>query len=76
MDEVNDAGTVGGTGGSVALVWTSIIKCNSSESYGLRMPWRVERVRHQCGQPNVEITERIAVLVDLVKLVWNDDMFK
>ena len=22
-----------------------------------------------------EITERIAVLVDLVKLVWNDDMF-
>jgi len=24
----------------------------------------------------VEITERIAVLVDLVKLVWNDDMFK
>ena len=23
-----------------------------------------------------EITERIAVLVDLVKLVWNDDMFK
>ena len=23
-----------------------------------------------------EITERITVLVDLVKLVWNDDMFK
>ena len=23
-----------------------------------------------------EITERIAVLVDLVKLVWNDEMFK
>ncbi|KXI16518.1 hypothetical protein HMPREF3230_01026 [Gardnerella vaginalis] len=22
-----------------------------------------------------EITERIAVLIDLVKLVWNDDMF-
>ena len=22
-----------------------------------------------------DITERIAVLVDLVKLVWNDDMF-
>lgn len=39
------------------------------------LPVRKEK-RSMCHLGKNNITERIAVLVDLVKLVWNDDMFK